>query len=123
MSKVCAASDKQSNIRIELTPIPWDLRLLLVEYSQKRLLFHNPKSKKQSENTLIQHEVALSRALDLFNPLVGAQFVHAAADEVSVVDVIQPNYVPKIVYSFPLNGAGNYEGTSKQGRSQNLMFG
>ncbi|KAK0605279.1 hypothetical protein LWI29_024980 [Acer saccharum] len=134
-SIVCTASDKQSNFRIELTP--WDLRLLLEEYSQKGLLFHKPKSEKQYENTHIQHlKSSLSRTLDLFAPLAGrlatikhddnttsffidcnnegAQFVHAAADGVFVADIIQLIYVPKIVYSFfPLNGVENYEGTYK----------
>ncbi|TXG59405.1 hypothetical protein EZV62_013978 [Acer yangbiense] len=134
-SRVSAASDEQSNLKIELTP--WDLRLLLAEYSQKGLLFNKPKSEKQSENTFIQHlKSSLSRTLDSFAPLAGrfatikhddnttsyfidcnnkgAQFVHAAANGVSVADVIQPIHVPKIVYSFfPLNGVVNYEGTSK----------
>ncbi|KAK1587914.1 hypothetical protein Q3G72_018203 [Acer saccharum] len=132
-SRVCAASEKQySNPRVELTP--WDLRLLLEEYTQRGLLFHKPKY----ENTHnIQHlKSSLSQTLDLFAPLAGrlatikhddnttsffidcnnegAQFVHAVADGVSVADIIQPIYVPKIVYSFfQLNGVGNYEGTSK----------
>ncbi|KAK0605327.1 hypothetical protein LWI29_025533 [Acer saccharum] len=114
-----------------------DLPLLLLEYSQRGLLFQNPKSEQQSGNTHIQHlKSSLSRTLDLFAPLTGrfatikhddntasffidcnnegAQFVHAAADGVCVADVIQPIYVPKIVHSFfPLNGVRNYEGTSK----------
>ncbi|TXG59398.1 hypothetical protein EZV62_013971 [Acer yangbiense] len=132
-SIVCTASDKKSNFRIELTP--WDLRLLLEEYSQKGLLFHKPKSEKQYENTHIQHlKSSLSQTLDLFAPLAGrlatikhddnttsffidcnnegAHFVHAAADGVYVADIIQSIFVPKIVYSFfPLNGVVNYEGT------------
>ncbi|KAI9165954.1 hypothetical protein LWI28_023597 [Acer negundo] len=134
-SRVCAASDKQSNLNIELTP--WDLLLILAEYSQKGILFHKPKSEEQFENNLIKHlKSSLSQTLDLFAPLAGrfatiehddnttsffidcnnagAEFVHASADGVSVADIIQPIYVPKIVYSFfPLNGVRNYEGTSK----------
>ncbi|KAK0603277.1 hypothetical protein LWI29_003324 [Acer saccharum] len=131
-SRVCAASDKQTNLKVELTP--WDLRLLLEEYTQRGLLFHKPKY----ENTHnIQHlKSSPSQTLDLFAPLAGrlatikhddnttsffidfnnegAQFVHAVADGVSVADIIQPIYVPKIVYLFfPLNAVGNYEGTSK----------
>ncbi|TXG59396.1 hypothetical protein EZV62_013969 [Acer yangbiense] len=135
-SRVRAASDKQSNLRIDLPP--WDLRKLLIDYSQKGLLFHKPKHEKEPENTYIQHlKSSLSRTLDLFDPLAGrlatikhddnstcsffidcnnagAEFVHASADGVFVADIIQPIYVPKIVYSFfPLNGVRSYEGTTK----------
>ncbi|KAK2657509.1 hypothetical protein Ddye_010561 [Dipteronia dyeriana] len=62
--------------------------------------------------TIIHEDNTTSFFIDCNNE--GAQFVHAAANGVSVADVIQPIHVPKIVYSFfPLNGVANYEGTSK----------
>ncbi|TQD78443.1 hypothetical protein C1H46_036009 [Malus baccata] len=117
---------------VELTP--WDLQLLLVDPIQKGLLFHNPKTLSQH----IQHlKVSLSRTLDFFPPLsgrlatihhddnttsffincnnAGALFVHAKAYGVTVSDINESGYVPRdVVHSFfPLNGAKNYEGTSK----------
>ncbi|XWS29814.1 hypothetical protein CRYUN_Cryun24cG0062600 [Craigia yunnanensis] len=41
----------------------------------------------------------------------GALFIHAAADGVTISDIIKPVYVPLIIHSFfPLNGLKNYEG-------------
>ncbi|OMP00281.1 Small GTPase superfamily [Corchorus capsularis] len=40
-------------------------------------------------------------------------FIHAAADSISISDIIKPVYVPQIVHSFfPLNGLNNYEGVA-----------
>ena len=45
---------------------------------------------------------------------LGAQFVHAVADDVTVADILDPIYVPDIVNSFFLmNGVLNYQGISK----------
>ncbi|KAH7566609.1 hypothetical protein JRO89_XS08G0200300 [Xanthoceras sorbifolium] len=135
-STICAASHKEPNLRIDLTP--WDLQLLLMDTIQKGLVFHKPKPDHPHVETLIHHlQASLSRTLDFFLPLAGrlatikngdettsffidcnnsgAEFVHAVADGVSVSDIIDQTYVPDhIVYSlFPLNGIKNYEGTSK----------
>lgn len=87
---------------------------------------------------MIEHlKASFSQTLDIFYPLAGrlsitendqdnttsffidcngagAQFVHAAADGVAVVDILDPVLVPDdIVYSFfPINGVLNYQGTS-----------
>lgn len=133
-SMVQATTDKVTDERIELTQC--DLKLLLVHGIQKGLLFLKPKS-LEDQNSLIQHlKISLSRTLDCFNPLAGrlatvehddntvsffidcnnagAQFVHAAADGVTMADILQPVYVPPILHSFfPLNGISNYEAVSK----------
>ncbi|KAJ6348156.1 hypothetical protein OIU76_004603 [Salix suchowensis] len=131
---VQATTDKVKDVRIELTQC--DLKLLLVGAIQKGLLFIKPKS-LEDQNSLIHHlKTSLSRTLDFFNPLAGrlatvehddstvsffidcnnagAQFVHAAADGVTMADILHPVYVPPIVHSFfPLNGVLNYEAVSK----------
>lgn len=125
--------------RIELTPC--DLQLLVVDYIQKGILFHKPQSDSEKESipiSLIEHlKASFSQTLDIFYPLAGrlsitendqdnttsffvdcngagAQFVHAAAEGVAVVDILDPILVPDdIVYSFfPMNGVLNYQGTS-----------
>ncbi|XP_062010962.1 uncharacterized acetyltransferase At3g50280-like [Rosa rugosa] len=128
----------QSTGRIELTPC--DLQLIVVDYIQKGILFHKPQSDytKDPNKSLIENlKASFSRSLDIFYPLagrlaitendqdsttsfsvdcngVGAEFVHAAADGVTVADVLDPILVPDdILYSFfPLNGVLNYQGTS-----------
>lgn len=134
-----AASPNESTRRIELTP--WDLQLLLVDHIQKGLLFFKPTSSQEEElqgSSVINHlKTSLSRTLDIFYPLagrlvmvendddkstsffvdcnnLGAQFVHAVADDVTVADILDPIYVPDIVNSFFLmNGILNHQGTSK----------
>lgn len=129
--------------RIELTPC--DVQCLLVGPIQKGLLFHKPTpdyeedlNNKQSLN-LIQHlKASFSLTLNIFYPIAGrlavtendgdnttsfsvdcngagVQFVHAAADGVTVAHILDPVFVPDdIVYSlFLMNGVPNYEGRSK----------
>ncbi|KAE8694386.1 HXXXD-type acyl-transferase family protein [Hibiscus syriacus] len=123
-------NDASGDERIELNP--WDLQHLQLEYIQEGLVF--PKPKLLTE-TLIPHlKTSLSHALHHFPPLVGrlattqhqdddtvsffidcndtgALFIHAAADGVTVSDIIKPVYVPPVVHScFPLNGLYNYNG-------------
>ncbi|XVF84442.1 hypothetical protein PTKIN_Ptkin17bG0037100 [Pterospermum kingtungense] len=133
---VQAANQKASGERIEFSP--WDLRLLPIGHIQNGLLFLKPKSdlqEKETENTLIHHlKTSLSHTLDYFPLLAGrlattehedddtisffvdcnnsgALFIHAAADGVTISDIIKPVYVPPIVHSFfPLNGLKNYKG-------------
>ncbi|CAI9758817.1 unnamed protein product [Fraxinus pennsylvanica] len=129
-----SAGVKNSLTRIELSP--WDLRLLLVDYNQKGLLFHKPKTQQVGEEGLLHHlKTSLSRTLDFFPPLAGrlgiekfedetvcffidcnnfgAQFTHAIVHGLSVNDILEPKYVPEIVYSFfPLNGILDCEGIS-----------
>ncbi|KAM4091854.1 hypothetical protein ACJW30_09G167700 [Castanea mollissima] len=134
-----AASPNESTRRIELTP--WDLQMLLVDHVQKGLLFFKPTPSQEEElhgSSVIDHlKTSLSRTLDIFYPLagrlvmvendddkstsffvdsnnLGAQFVHAVADDVTVADILDPIYVPDIVNSFFLmNGILNHQGTSK----------
>ncbi|CAK7355078.1 unnamed protein product [Dovyalis caffra] len=133
-SMVQATTNMVTVERFDLTQC--DLQFLLLGAIQKGLLFLKPKS-SEDQNLLIQHlKTSLSRTLDFFTPLAGrlamvehddntvsyfidcnnagAQFVHAAADGVTVADILKPVYVPPIVHSFfPLNGVLNYEGVSK----------
>ncbi|XP_030924444.1 uncharacterized acetyltransferase At3g50280-like [Quercus lobata] len=134
-----AASPNELTRRIELTP--WDLQLLLVDHIQKGILFFKPTPSQEKElkgSSVIDHlKTSLSRTLDIFYPLagrlvmvendddktrsffvdcnnLGAQFVHAMVDDLTVADILDPIYVPDIVNSFfLLNGVLNYEGISK----------
>ncbi|OMO58119.1 Transferase [Corchorus olitorius] len=106
----------------------------------KGILFQKPtplQEKETDQNTLIHHlKASLTKTLDYFPPLAGrlatvdheeddsisyfidcnnagALFIHAAADSISISDIIKPAYVPQIVHSFfPLNGLNNYEGVA-----------
>ncbi|KAK8644174.1 hypothetical protein V6N13_123489 [Hibiscus sabdariffa] len=129
-STVCAENNKASEGRIELNS--WDIRHLHIGYIQKGLVFAMPM---QDKDTLIRHlKTSLSTALHHFPLLAGrlattqhedddtvsffvdcndagALFIHAAADGVTVSDIIKPVYVPSVVHScFPLNGLHNYKG-------------
>ena len=134
-----AASPKELTRRIDLTP--WNLQLLLVDHIQKGLLFFKPTPSQEKElqaSSVIDHlKNSLSRTLDIFYPLaghlvmvendddkttsffvdcnnLGAQFVHAVTDDVTVADILDPMYVPDIVNSFFLmNGVLYYQGISK----------
>ncbi|XP_052200570.1 uncharacterized acetyltransferase At3g50280-like [Diospyros lotus] len=133
-----AAASGASPHRIELTP--WDLQLLLVGPIQKGLLFLKPTPPPQPQDqhfsVVVQHlKLSLSRTLDFFPPLAGrlgvshnadgtssffvhcnnagADFVHAVAENVTVADILEPVFVPRIVPSFfPLNGVYNFHGVS-----------
>ena len=132
-----AAASGASPHRIELTP--WDLQLLLVGPIQKGLLFLKPTPPPQPQDqhfSVVQHlKLSLSRTLDFFPPLAGrlgvshnadgtssffvdcnnagADFVHAVAENVTVADILEPVFVPRIVHSFfPLNGVYNFHGVS-----------
>ncbi|TYI01715.1 hypothetical protein ES332_A11G220700v1 [Gossypium tomentosum] len=134
-STVKTANHRASGGRIELNP--WDLRALPLGYTQMGLLFSKPKEpmrENETGNTLIHHlKTSLSHTLDHFPLLAGrlattqheddtvsffvdcnnsgALFGHAAADGVTISDVIKPVYVPPIVHSFfALNGLRGYEG-------------
>jgi hypothetical protein len=135
------ASPSKSTRRIELTP--WDLQLLAVDQIQRGLLFLKPTPSQEKKlggsDSVIDHlKTSLSRTLDIFYPLAGrlvmvendddkttsffvdcnnhrgTEFVHAVADGVTVADILEPLYVPDIVYSFFLmNKVWNCEGVSK----------
>ena len=135
------ASPEESTRRIELTP--WDLQLLLLGSIKKGLLFLKPtpgpeENGLQTMTAIVGHlKTSLSRTLDFFYPLAGrlgttvnedddttcffidcngagAQFIHAAAGGVTVADILDPVYVPKIVSSFfPLDGVQNYHGVTQ----------
>ncbi|XP_052200572.1 uncharacterized acetyltransferase At3g50280-like [Diospyros lotus] len=132
-----AAASGASPHRVELTP--WDLQLILLGPIQKGLLFLKPTPPPQPQDqhfSVVQHlKLSFSRTLDFFPPLAGrlgvsrnadgtssffvhcnnagADFVHAAADNVTVADILEPVFVPRIVHSFfPLNGLRNIHGVS-----------
>ncbi|XVF23883.1 hypothetical protein REPUB_Repub13aG0077900 [Reevesia pubescens] len=136
-SIVQAANHSASGERIELTP--WDLQFLPISHIQRGLLFPKPKlrdlqEKEETENTLVHHlKTSLSHTLHYFPILAGrlatteheddtisffvdcnnsgGLFIHAAADCVTISDIIKPVYVPPIISSFfPLKGLRNHEG-------------
>ncbi|XP_050241995.1 uncharacterized acetyltransferase At3g50280-like [Quercus robur] len=134
-----ATTPNESTRRIELTL--WDLQMILFNPIQRGLLFFKPTPSQEKElkgGSVIDHlKTSLSRTLDIFNPLagrlvmvennddktisffldcnnLGAQFVHAVVDDLTVADILDPIYVPDIVNSFFLmNGVLNYQGISK----------
>ncbi|OVA15851.1 Transferase [Macleaya cordata] len=133
-----SSHNETTNKRIELNV--WDLKTLPYLYMQRGLLFARHKSDEQSKqeetNIIITHlKTSLSYTLNHFFPLagrlavekhdddtisvyincnsVGAEFIHAAAD-ITIADILDPVYVPRIVTSlFSLNGVVNYEGRAQ----------
>ncbi|KAJ4827229.1 hypothetical protein Tsubulata_048718, partial [Turnera subulata] len=125
--------------RMDLTP--FDLQLLPIGYTQRGLLFNKPTPEQLEEltgNNVINHlKDSLSRALEIFTPLAGrlaitehrddntrsfyvdcngdgAQFIDAAAPGVTVAQILEPTYVPEVVYSLmPMEGVRNFEEVSK----------
>ncbi|KAI9077601.1 hypothetical protein K1719_040438 [Acacia pycnantha] len=113
---------------------PWDLQYLMLEYAQKGLLYHKPIS---SSETVIQRlKDSLSSTLNFYPPLAGrlaiirndddgdtssvfitcnnagVSYVHAIAEITTVADIVEPTYVPQILYSFfPPGNFKNFEGT------------
>ena len=125
----------ESTQRIDLNP--WELRNLLFVPIQKGVLFRKPTQDQQMTNIIHHLKTSLERTLDLFYPLAGrlgttvngdddttcffidcngagVSFIHAIADGVTVGDILDPVYVPRIVYSFfLLNETRNYHGVSE----------
>ncbi|CAN6680096.1 unnamed protein product [Malus baccata var. baccata] len=125
--------DELNHRSIELTP--WDLRLIQIDYIQKRLLFKK-SAKREESSSLIDHlKSTLSRTLNNFYPLAGrlaltkndndntcsffidcngngAEFVHAAADGVKVEDILDSVYFADDIVNhlFCLMDAWDYEG-------------
>ncbi|PIN05573.1 Shikimate O-hydroxycinnamoyltransferase [Handroanthus impetiginosus] len=120
----------------KLDPTPWDLLFLLLQPTQRGILFHKPESQELQKSLINRLKNSLSRTLDFFPPLAGrfstvknddnttsyfidcnnagVEFTHAVAGGVSISDILEPKYIPEIVSSlFPLNGFRNYEGVSK----------
>jgi hypothetical protein len=123
-------ASKSSNQIIDLTP--WDLQFLTASPNKKGLLYHHQVVVNQIER--LRH--SLSSSLAFFQTLagrleitehednvsscsikcnnVGVLFIHAAAENTYVADIVRPTYVPSIVDSFfAFNGVRNYEGTSQ----------
>lgn len=117
--------------RIELTP--WDLQLLLLGPIQKGILFQNPTH--MFSNNIVDHlKTTFAQTLEFFYPLagrfgivvnedddtksffidcnnMGADFIHATIDNVTISDILNPIRTPTIVQSFfPMNGKLNIEG-------------
>ncbi|KAF0900806.1 hypothetical protein E2562_035303 [Oryza meyeriana var. granulata] len=109
---------------------PWDLRLLTVENIQKGVLLPNPPT---GGERLVEHLASsFACALGRFYPFAGrlavagvddgaspprsisvslccnnkgAEFVHAAAPDVAIADIVASLYIRRVVWSFfPLNG-------------------
>ncbi|MCL7048960.1 hypothetical protein MKW94_021200 [Papaver nudicaule] len=119
------------NQRIELNHT--DLRSLRRLYIQRGLLFDRRWKQEEMKQVISQLKSSLSRTLDYFFPLAGrmtitqhddatfsayincnsagAEFIHAEAD-VTLADILQPTYVPHIVYSFfTMDNVPNYDGS------------
>ncbi|MQM21679.1 hypothetical protein Taro_054724 [Colocasia esculenta] len=113
----------------------WDLSMFSSDYIQKGHLFSLPSHTPHIDNVLDRLKTSLSIAIWHFYPLAGrlatevdtdgegmyvhidcddqgAEFTHAAADGVTVADVLAPSDdVPGFVHGFfPLDGAVNYDG-------------
>ncbi|RZC86091.1 hypothetical protein C5167_026758 [Papaver somniferum] len=141
-STVLPATQKnRATRRIELNPM--DFRPFRRLYAQLGLLFAQPKTTSESRESDQQekHKIisnlksSLSQTLDYFFPFAGrlrmtkndddgtlsfyincnsagVEFTHAAA-EVTVADLLEPNYIPDIIDSFfTFDGTPNYEGVS-----------
>ncbi|MCL7024898.1 hypothetical protein MKW94_026854 [Papaver nudicaule] len=119
---------------------PWDLAMFNLNYIQKGLLFKKPLPSSEDPNPTIafidQLKHSLSITLTHFYPLsgrlvttqqqdppfyaiyldcsddsVGAEFIHASAVELSMMDILTPIDVPRIVQSFfALEGAISHDG-------------
>ncbi|KAF0895843.1 hypothetical protein E2562_016573 [Oryza meyeriana var. granulata] len=103
---------------IHLTP--WDLRLISIDYIQKGILL--PKPPVAGERLADALASSFARALALYYPFAGrlvavergdgtvtvtlqctgegAEFVHAAAPDVAVSDIVSSLYTPSEVWSF-----------------------
>ncbi|KAK4279009.1 hypothetical protein QN277_016775 [Acacia crassicarpa] len=125
-----ASQNSDSTRKIELGP--WDLQVLLLDLIQVGFVYHDhPHSNR---DTVIQHlKASISSTLDYFPQLAGrlaviehdddgtysvfihcnnagALFIHATAEGLTISDILRPDYLPPIVWSFyPLTDAKNYE--------------
>nr|ANW72280.1 HXXXD-type acyl-transferase family protein [Tradescantia hirsutiflora] len=125
--------NEESPLIIHLTP--WDQILLTVDYIQKGLLFRKPQNNQ--EDIIAKLKYSFGLALNHFFPLAGrlvvtnhsntitspsisisiecndrgAEFIHAAAPEVTVADIVKPLYIPSVVLSFfTLNAVPSIDG-------------
>lgn len=110
-----------ASTKIHLTP--WDISLLRIDSIQKGLLYHKSKPRENTQKFLDHLKTSLSRTLDFFPPLSGrlatikhedtnawsfyidcnnegAQFTHSIATGITVKDILNAKYVPRIVRSF-----------------------
>ncbi|RZC53244.1 hypothetical protein C5167_012104 [Papaver somniferum] len=125
-----------------------DIMVLPVGYMQRGLLCSCKEEDKKTVVTRLKTSLALT--LDHFFPLagrlavrkhdnvdadasssvyincnsVGAEFIHAIADHVTIGEILDPVYVPRVVQEslFSLNGVMNYEGLSNPLLSIQLPF-
>ncbi|KAL2333527.1 hypothetical protein Fmac_014740 [Flemingia macrophylla] len=132
-TKIHASSHNNHDTAHKIDLTPWDLQFFPIEGIQKGLLFSN---QNHTPNQIQHLKHSLSSTLAFFPPLAGrlailqhpdntvsshidcnnagVSFVHAVALNTTVSDILQPNYVPRIVHSFfPLNGVKNYQSTSQ----------
>ncbi|KAI3863759.1 hypothetical protein MKW98_031351 [Papaver atlanticum] len=118
-----------------------DIMVLPLGYMQRGLLY----SCKEEDKKTVVPRLKTSLALDHFFPLAGrlavrkhnnvdvnakelakssvyidcnsagAEFIHAIADDISISNILDPVYVPRVVHEslFSLNGVLSYEGLSK----------
>ncbi|VVB05166.1 unnamed protein product [Arabis nemorensis] len=126
--------DQSGRAKIHLTPS--DLHLLYLDYPQRGLLFPKPDPETRFISRL---KTSLSTALEIYYPFagrlvkvnnledntvsfyidfddaLGARFVHAVAESVSVRDLLQPDgSVPDFFRCFfPSNSVKNIDGVSK----------
>ncbi|KAI3876743.1 hypothetical protein MKX03_019512 [Papaver bracteatum] len=136
----CSSSGAASDDCIELSK--WDLTMLTVGYTQRGLLYSCKEEDKTTMVTRLKTSLALT--LDHFFPLAGrlavrkhshglnatetatssvyidcnsagAEFIHAIAENITVGNILDPVYVPRVVLEslVSLNNVMNYEGLSK----------
>ncbi|KAI3890679.1 hypothetical protein MKX03_010214 [Papaver bracteatum] len=115
-----------------------DIMVLPIGYMQRGLLYSSKEEDKKTVITRLKTSLALT--LDHFFPLAGrlavrkhnnvdadasssvyidcnsagAEFIHAIADDITIGNVLDPVYVPRVVQEslFSLNGVMNCEGLS-----------
>ncbi|KAF0900801.1 hypothetical protein E2562_035298 [Oryza meyeriana var. granulata] len=117
-SKTSGHAPPSCEEHIHLTP--WDLRLISIDYIQKGILL--PKPPVAGERLADALASSFARALALYYPFAGrlvavergdgtvtvtlqctgegAEFVHAAAPDVAVSDIVSSLYTPSEVWSF-----------------------
>ncbi|KAF8708645.1 hypothetical protein HU200_030025 [Digitaria exilis] len=118
--------------------MPWDLRLITIDYIQKGVLLPKPPSKHAAVVERLASSFA--RALGLFHPFAGrlavdesagdetitvslrctgegAEFIHASAPGVTAADIAGELYIPRdlVASLFPLNGLVSADAASPDG--------
>ncbi|KAI3968041.1 hypothetical protein MKW92_051267 [Papaver armeniacum] len=71
--------------------------------------------RKHNTVNIDANEIATSSSVYIDCNSAGSEFIHAIADDITIGNILDPVYVPRVVQEslFSLNGVMNYEGLSK----------